>query len=604
MKFDVVIIGSGCAGYSTADWLFSFGFKNIAIVTENRLAGTSRNTGSDKQTYYKMCIDGQNADSAKKMAESMIASGSANGELAYIEALNSVKCFNRLVSLGVEFPTDDYGGYVGYQTDHDITPRATSIGPYTSKKMTECLEQKVLVANKTKLLDNLTVVQIVVQNGECKGVLCFDSNSCEHIFLQSDYVVACTGAPSSIYESSVYPCSQTGMTGTLIQAGCKMCNFTEWQYGIASIGVRWNVSGSYMQVLPRFVSVDKDGNCTEFLKNHLTDEEVIRYTFLKGYEWPFDVKKRENSSKIDTILLEEMNKGNKVYLDFTQNPSGYDRQNLPSVAKEYLDKCGSLQDAPIERLIAMNEKAYQLFLDNHINLKKDKLQIAVCAQHNNGGVLVNRDWQTSVKRLFAVGEVAGTFGITRPGGSALNSTQVGGLQVARYLSRNYCTNEVDTNLVQNLIEGYNSNFQSFVAEDENFSEVPMLMSKYAGISREYEKIVEILQLINQIKKQGVKAKSYLRKVKAKDMLLCCEALCKNIVESMGDCGSRGGSECYKNGVFLQENEHYRNYLNVFDGKSVEWVDCPKVPEYKAWFEVEYNKNKKGEHYEGYNFDTK
>lgn len=51
--FDTVIVGTGCAGYNCADWLYTLGRRDLAIVTRGRLSGASRNTGSDKQTYYK-----------------------------------------------------------------------------------------------------------------------------------------------------------------------------------------------------------------------------------------------------------------------------------------------------------------------------------------------------------------------------------------------------------------------------------------------------------------------------------------------------------------------------------------------------------------------
>ena len=61
--FDALVIGSGCAGYNCADWLFDLGMTNIALMTEGKLAGTSRNTGSDKQTYYKLSLAGDDGDS-------------------------------------------------------------------------------------------------------------------------------------------------------------------------------------------------------------------------------------------------------------------------------------------------------------------------------------------------------------------------------------------------------------------------------------------------------------------------------------------------------------------------------------------------------------
>jgi pyruvate/2-oxoglutarate dehydrogenase complex dihydrolipoamide dehydrogenase (E3) component len=55
-QYHTLIIGSGCAGYNAADRLYDLGITDIAIITEGRFMGTSRNTGSDKQTYYKLSL--------------------------------------------------------------------------------------------------------------------------------------------------------------------------------------------------------------------------------------------------------------------------------------------------------------------------------------------------------------------------------------------------------------------------------------------------------------------------------------------------------------------------------------------------------------------
>ena len=57
--YDVLIVGTGAAAYNCALHLFSRGVTHIAIISENRMAGTSRNAGSDKQTYYKAAIAGE-----------------------------------------------------------------------------------------------------------------------------------------------------------------------------------------------------------------------------------------------------------------------------------------------------------------------------------------------------------------------------------------------------------------------------------------------------------------------------------------------------------------------------------------------------------------
>jgi succinate dehydrogenase/fumarate reductase flavoprotein subunit len=108
---------------------------------------------------------------------------------------------------------------------------------------------------------------------------------------------------------------------------------------------------------------------------------------------------------------------------------------LPKEAYDYLDRSGALFGTPIERLAKMNIGAIELYADHGIDLYSEYLEIAVCAQHCNGGVTVDRNWQTEVEGLYCAGEAAGTFGVYRPGGSALNSTQVGSLRAAEHIAR-------------------------------------------------------------------------------------------------------------------------------------------------------------------------
>jgi hypothetical protein len=61
----------------------------------------------------------------------------------------------------------------------------------------------------------------------------------------------------------------------------------------------------------------------------------------------------------------------------------------------------------------------------------------VCAQHNNGGFSVDKWWQSGVRRTFVIGEMAGTHGVKRPGGSALNAGQVGAMRAAEYIANVY-----------------------------------------------------------------------------------------------------------------------------------------------------------------------
>ena len=71
-EFNTVIVGSGAAGYNGADRLFQYGQKDIALVTEGVCLGTSRNTGSDKQTYYKLTLSGSSPGTVRRWRQCFV----------------------------------------------------------------------------------------------------------------------------------------------------------------------------------------------------------------------------------------------------------------------------------------------------------------------------------------------------------------------------------------------------------------------------------------------------------------------------------------------------------------------------------------------------
>lgn len=434
-SYHTLIIGTGCAGYHAAERLWLMGVRDIAILTEGVNCGTSRNTGSDKQTYYKLSLCGGEGDSVREMAQTLYDGGAVMGETALCEAAYSTRCFMHLVELGVPFPTNEYGEYAGYKTDHDPRSRATSCGPLTSKYMTEALERSCL-RKGIEIIDFQRAVKILHGEGRVTGVACVSTVTGACTVISCENIILCTGGPAGIYRNTVYPESQHGATGLAIDAGVSLSNMEEWQYGLASVTFRWNLSGTYQQVLPRYISVDAEGNEREFLYDALGDGS-LGLIFLKGYQWPFDTRKVEGSSKVDLLVAAEIKKGNRVYLDYTRNPKGLENgfTVLPAEAYDYLSRSGALFGTPIQRLEKMNMGAIELYADHGIDLYTELLETAVCAQHCNGGVTVDLNWQTELEGLYCAGEAAGTFGVYRPGGSALNSTQVGSLRAAEHIAK-------------------------------------------------------------------------------------------------------------------------------------------------------------------------
>ncbi len=490
--YHTLIIGTGCAGFNAADRLYDLGIKEIAIITEGRCMGTSRNTGSDKQTYYKLSLAGGDGDSVRELADTLYAGGGVMGEHALCEAAYSTRCFMRLVELGVPFPTNEYGEYAGYKTDHDPRNRATSCGPLTSRYMTEALERSVL-SKGIEIIEHQRVIRVLTEGGAVTGIACVSTVTGEVSVIACENVILCTGGPACVYERTVYPESQHGATGLAIEAGAALSNMDQWQYGIASTTFRWNLSGTYQQVLPRYISVGADGTEHEFLYEALGNDSLGRI-FLKGYQWPFDTRRLEGSSAVDLLVARECKNGRRVYLDFTRNPRGLEEgfAILPREAYDYLERSGALFGTPAERLAKMNLGALQLYADHGIDLCREPLEIAVCAQHCNGGIAVNADWQTEIEGLFAAGEAAGTFGVYRPGGSALNSTQVGSLRAAEYIAKKKTAKRGEPHFPMPCIRYGKSN----VAEIQKA--LRSKMSRVADFDRSTEGMRALLNQVNTL----------------------------------------------------------------------------------------------------------
>lgn len=633
-RVHTLVIGSGAAGLNAALQLKRKGIEDVLIITEGLQKGTSINTGSDKQTYYKLAMCGADTDAPKVMAETYMAGGSMHGDLALVEASLSARAFLHLVNLGVPFPQDRFGQFVGYKTDHDPRQRATSIGPYTSREMCRALIKEV-ERLKIPVREGRVVASLLTSGSgdqsRVVGATALDDQGRLELY-SAENVILAVGGPGGLYKTSVYPKIHTGAIGVGLMAGAAAQSLPESQYGLASIAFRWNVSGTYMQVVPRFISTEADGksDTREFMVEYFNSVgEMNSMVFLKGYQWPFDSRKITGGSSIVDILvyIETVLKGRRVFLDFRENPKGFRFEDLSAEALQYLTNSKALQDTPIERLEKMNPGAIELYKDHGINIRRDPLEIAVCAQHNNGGLAGNLWWEsTNVKHLFPVGEVNGSHGVYRPGGSALNSGQVAGFRAADYIAARYAGSSADS-----------KGFQ--VAAEAAVREISGLIGKPASTDWRAER--EELQKRMSRSAAHIRAKDELRKAaqdawaqwKRLEKAGCGGATPRDLCEAVQNrqlcfahavyieavlyaiesgVGSRGSSIVLDPGgqrahgkldaaqwSFSPENPDFRDKVQETfarrDGKVVStWVPRRPMADSDAWFETAWAAYRKGE----------
>ena len=237
------------------------------------------------------------------------------------------------------------------------------------------------------------------------------------------------------------------------------------------------------------------------------------------------------------VYTETVLKGRRVYLDYMKNPLGMeklDKSLLTSECRSYLEASDATQDIPLERLCALNADAVKLYLDHGIDLSKEYLEVDVCAQHNNGGLSGDLWWETSVPGLFAVGEINGSHGVRRPGGSALNAGQVGAFRAAEQIARrgkrksgpDLSEREIGEQVVP-VLRLANRWLQGKGEDNlrETADEIRRLNSSYAGFVRnagEIEKIIEKAKdLLRRSEQLRIENPSQLGEAfRTRDLLVC------------------------------------------------------------------------------------
>ncbi len=603
-KLHTLVIGSGAAGLAAALRLHALGVRDLLILTEGLKMGTSINTGSDKQTYYKLGMYGGEPDSPRDLAAALFDGGSMHGDLALVEAALSAQCFMNLVNLGVPFPHDAFGQFIGYKTDHDPKRRATSCGPYTSREMCLALIRAVEAAG-IEIAEKRNAAELITVNGRAAGAVAWNRETREFETYLAENTVFAVGGPGGLYRRSVYPGVHTGAIGLALKAGARARNLAESQFGLASVKFRWNVSGTYMQVLPRFISTAADGVSDErefLLDDFPTAGAMNSMIFLKGYQWPFDVRKVPDGSSVVDLLVhrETVERGRRVFLDFrADTAAGLDFAALSPEAREYLEKSGALLATPIARLEKMNPAAIELYRDHRIDLTTEPLEIAVCAQHNNGGLAGNHWYESeNLPHLFPVGEVNGSHGVARPGGSALNAGQAGAFRAAEFIAARYNATTLDFAAAELMAKALIADLQSRLQGSRNWRqdrhELQERMTRYAGHLRpatELDNAADAARkLLDDMMKEGYPAEDADAAVTNYQLAFAHWIYLESIAyQAASGTGSRGSAALLDaEGKILPENPAFRKRVQESEFTNgmlrVGWNDCRPLPHTDGWFE--------------------
>ncbi|SNX53406.1 FAD-binding protein [Thermoanaerobacterium sp. RBIITD] len=568
-KADVLVIGGGGAGLRAAIAAYERAYnskKNIKIIiaVKGRLGacGTTALAYSDRMAFHVTLptTSPRLNDNWKYHARDIYEIGGfvSDYDLAEVLAKNSSEAYYYLEKLGVPFvkENDIPSQFV---TDGSIYARACFTGPDTAVQIEQALMKRISKIKEIEVLENVMVSDLIVANNKVFGAVGFID---EHeIIILAKSVILATGGAGEIYGNNVYPIRMTGDGYAMaLRAGAELVNMEFIQIGLASPKTKIACSGSIMRCIPRFINE----NGEEFLINYgITFYDI----FEKGSTWPISAEHK--TWNIDVAVFREIMRGNRVFLDFKQNPSGFKFEYLrDDLKKKYYDEIKELTSCrltPIDRLQEINPQTIKWFSERGIDLKKDLLEIKPSIQHFQGGVKIRQKAQTNVAGLYACGECAGgQHGANRPGGNSLLDTQVFGKIAGENAFEFSLSVDLDEDVgllkARYIFESYKDFIsQSGIKLEKAKEKLRNIMDLYASVIRYPDGLQIALDIINELKAKQIKPIEYTSLLEFKNMLLTSESIVKSCILRKESRGPHLMFERYDDLLPKPRNEKYNFY---------------------------------------------
>jgi len=503
IKGDVIVIGAGGAGLKSAISAYEKDPSlKILLISKKPIGvgGVTANAFSDRMAFHatlSYTLPYENNYLYHALDIYKIGGEVSDYNLAEILARRSEEEINYLISIGVPFVRREDGKIDQFLTDGSEYPRACYVGPNTAIEISKAL-MKRLRETKVEIYENIMVYDFIVKDNRVIGAKAINVLSQEKYLIQGKAFILATGGAGELYHQNVFTSEMTGDGyAAALRAGAELVNMEFMQIGICHPNILFAESGSMFRALPKIV----DENGREFLLDYLKEDRknLCVLEFKKGAHWP--VSYELPTKVIDLAVYYHIKNGHKVFMNFMENPSYLDYENIPEEILKWSEKIGKevfKGTTPYERLQKINPQIIEWLKEYNIDLSKELLPIQNALQHFQGGVKIRENAETSLKGLFAAGEVAGgQHGANRPGGNSLLDTQVFG-RIAGESAVNYAKNNdfVDFEIEEEKIEGE-------IPATFARKKIKDIVSEYGFLVRIEEDIKKGISELRNIREKGI-----------------------------------------------------------------------------------------------------
>ncbi len=468
-EFDFLVIGSGVAGLTFALKVADYG--KVAIIVKSCIDNT--NTSLAQGGVAAVFSETDNYE--KHIEDTYIASDKfANKDVIRMVVSEAPDRIKDLINLGASFDRDETGGYdlarEGGHSEKRILHHKDNTGYEIQQVLVKhvCNHPNISVFEKHFAVEILTqhhlgkVVKRTSTDTECYGayVLNLDTNMVD-AFLAKKTLIA-TGGSGNVYQTTTNPVVATGDGLAMVyRAKGTIENMEFFQFHPTALYNPGERPASLISEAVRgFGGILRDVKGEKFMQKYDYRESLA----------PRDIVARaiDNEMKISG--------SDHVYLDCRNLDEKKLKDHFPNIAA----KCKTIG----------------------IDISKDMIPVIPAAHYQCGGIKVDTNGQTSIKNLYASGEVSSTglHGANRLASNSLSEALVYSHRAAQHTVKHITDTDFNRNIPEWDFKG-TSHPEEMILITQNYREMQAIMSNYVGIVRSNLRLQRAMNRLEIIHKE-------------------------------------------------------------------------------------------------------
>ncbi len=451
-KFDYLIIGAGIAGMSFALKVAKTG--RVALICKTTLeeANTALAQGG-VASVTNLEVD----DFSKHINDTMIAGDQLSDptavEMVVTGAPDQIK---QLIDWGVDFDKKDDGSFDLHREGGHSEFRILHHADNTGYEIQQSLIKAVRECENIEVFENHFAIEIITQHHlgkivtrrtpdiTCYGAYVLNCETGEVDTFQARVTVMATGGTGAVYSTTTNPLVATGDGIAMVYRAKGTVRDMEF--------IQFHPTALYHPGdRPSFLITEAMRGYGAVLRNIKGEEFMHKYDSRLSLA-PRDIVARAIDSEM------KQSGSDHVYLDVTHKDPEMTKAHFPNIYA----KCLSLG----------------------IDITKDYIPVAPAAHYLCGGIVVDTNAESSIQRLYAIGECSctGLHGGNRLASNSLIEAVVYAEAAARHASNRLKDIEYRADLPDWNDEG-TRHPEEMVLITQSIREVNQIMATYVGIVR-------------------------------------------------------------------------------------------------------------------------